>query len=281
MTKNGKEAELDVLAALNPTERVAYRVGRALNETEAGKRFSSLWGTYLSVPILGLTIRNRLHLEGVEHIPRRSMILAANHRTWFDLYATLIATWEHYPQTPYLYCPVRSGFFYEKPLGVVLNVGVSGNSMYPPVFRDERGPVLNRHAVDVCVRLLEWSPRVVVAMHPEGKRNPSDDPYALLPARTGIGRIALRSRADVLPTFVNGLPRSFKRLVQDRLEPTSEPVRVLVGAPVELADLYDRAEDPAAWREASERIMDAIAARGARDREIMAAWRETRGLASK
>jgi len=264
-----ENTEREVLAALNTTERVAYRVGRALNETEPGKRFSSLWGTYLSVPILGLTIRNRLHLEGAEHIPKRSVIIAANHRTWFDLYATLISTWSYYEDTPFLYCPVRSGFFYEKPMGVVMNVGVSGNAMYPPVFRDERGPVLNRHAVDVCVRLLAWSPRVVIAMHPEGTRNPSDDPYSFLPGKTGIGRIALRAQAPVLPVFVNGLPRSFKRLVQDRLDPKSVPVRVLMGAPVALDDLYHRADDSAAWREATDRIMGGIAERAARDREFM------------
>jgi len=263
----------EVDAALGGIERFAYRIGRTLNESVRGKRWSMAWGNYIAQPGLALTIRPRLHLEGGEHLPGRSLILAANHRTFFDLFAVLIATWDLYPEPPFLYCPVRSGFFYEKPLGSLLNLLVSGYAMYPPIFRDERGPVLNRSAVDACVRLLEWNPRVIVAMHPEGTRNQTDDAYALLPAKPGIGRIALRSRAPVLPVFVNGLPRTFGRLLEERFTAGIEPVRVLIGPPVGLDDLYDRADEPEAHREAAHRIVEAIRAGGERDRAFMADWR--------
>jgi 1-acyl-sn-glycerol-3-phosphate acyltransferase len=204
----------EVDAALTGIERYAYRWGRLLNETPFGKRVSGAWGSIFSVPWLGATIRPRYHIDGLEHLPQRSMIVVANHRTFFDLYAVMIAIWHHLPQSPWLYCPVRSNYFYDHPMGPFLNTLVSGNAMYPPIFRDERGPVLNRSAVDACVRLLDWQSRVVIAMHPEGTRSSNPDPYDLLPAKPGVGRIALRSRAPVLPIFVNGLPRTFGRLVR-------------------------------------------------------------------
>lgn len=258
---------------LSPFERFACRLGEQLNETHWGKRVSSAWGHRIAEPALALTIDRRLRLEGQEHLPSRSMLLATNHRTWFDQFAVMIALWEHFPEPPYLYCPVRSSFYYERPLGVALNLLVSGNAMYPPVFRDDRGPALNRSVVDTCVRLLDWSPRTVVALHPEGRRNPSDDAYALLPPKSGIGRIALASRAPVVPSFVNGLPRSFGALLRERMTPGVEPVRVFVGPPVDLADLYEAADEPGAHREASQRVMAAIAALGERDREFMRSWR--------
>jgi 1-acyl-sn-glycerol-3-phosphate acyltransferase len=119
------------------------------------------------------------------------------------------------------------------------------------------------------VRLLDWSPRTVVALHPEGRRNPSRDPYALLPPKSGIGRIALASRAPVVPSFVNGLPPTFGALLRERLRHDVEPVRVFVGPPVALDDLHPRAGEREAEREAATRVMQAIAALGERDRAFM------------
>lgn len=263
----------EILAALKPVEKLAYGVGALLNETEPGKLLSMRWGHHIAEPGLALTINNRIRLTGQEHLPHRSMILASNHRTWFDQFAVLIALWEHFDAAPFLYCPVRSGFYYERPLGVALNLLVSGNAMYPPVFRDDRGPVLNRNVVDACVRLLNRSPRSVVAMHPEGTRSHGDDPYTYLPPKPGIGRIALAARAPIVPTFVCGLPQTFSRLVRDRLSTGVEPVRVYVGPPVPLDDLYDAAEDREAHHEAAVRTMTSIAALGEQDRAFMATWR--------
>lgn len=260
------------LAALSPFERFAYRLGTQLNETHLGKRLSMTWGHRVAQPGLALTINNRIRLEGQEHLPRRSMMLASNHRTWFDQFAIMIALWDEFPEPPYLYCPVRNTFYYDRPLGVLLNLAVSGNAMYPPVFRDERGPALNQSVIDACVRLLHWSPRTVVALHPEGRRNPSDDPYALLPPKSGIGRIALASRAPVVPSFVNGLPPTFGALLRDRVTRGAEPVRVFVGPPVVLDDLHEHATCRDAQREASTRVMAAIAELGEKDRAFMKTW---------
>jgi 1-acyl-sn-glycerol-3-phosphate acyltransferase len=257
-------------SALTWTERAACLVGAALGETAPGRVVATQYQSRVSVPLLGLTIDNRLHLDGFEHVPLDgSFIFAANHRSYFDLYAIMLAIWDRFAEPPHLYCPVRTNFFYDKPAGIALNLAMCANAMYPPVFRDERGRTLNRHAVDRAVRLLHRSPRTIVAMHPEGRRSEGDDPYVLMAPKSGVGRIALAARRPVVPVFVNGLPPSFGALVRDRLSPHGTPVRVFIGAPVELADLYASAEDPEAHREAARRTMDAIALAGERDRAFM------------
>jgi 1-acyl-sn-glycerol-3-phosphate acyltransferase len=257
---------------LTPTEKVGCFLGSALAETHAGRAAAIRYQTHIVVPTLGLTVNNRLHVTGLEHLPRdRSHIIAANHRSYFDLYAVFLATWHEYPQPPYLYCPVRTTFFYEKPLGVLFNVTICANAMYPPVFRDGRARALNQYAVDRAVHLLDWSPRTVVAMHPEGRRSTGDDPYDFLPPKAGVGRIALRSRAPVIPTFVCGLPPRFGGLVRDRVRPDGQPVRVHFGPAVDLEDLYDAADDREAHQAAADRTMEAIGACGVVDRAWMAA----------
>lgn len=259
-----------VMAALKPNERLPYIVGRRLNETDLGKRLGMGWTRIGARPGLHQLIKHRLELRGQEHLPDRSFILVCNHRTWFDLYATTIAFWPLYEKVPYLYCPVRSTYYYERPLGAVLNIAASGNAMYPPIFRDDRGPVLNRLAVESCTRLLNWSPRTIIGIHPEGTRNPSEDPYTLLPAKPGVGYIAHDSRAPVIPAFVAGLPKKFGTIARDRFRAGAEPVRVWLGPPVALDDLLDAPADKPTAHAIADRSMDAVRALAEQDRAYMA-----------
>ena len=260
-----------ILAALKGNERLPYRIGSRLNESLWGKRLSMMWTRIGARPALLQVIENRLELRGEENLPRRSFILAANHRTWFDLYAITIAFWPCYADVPFLYCPVRSKFYYEGPLGVVLNLAVSGNAMYPPIFRDDRGAVLNQLAVESCTRLLDWSPRTIIGIHPEGRRNPAASPYEFLPPKPGIGYIAHDSRAPVVPAFVAGLPTDFRQIVRDRFRTHAEPIRVWIGAPVPLDDLCEGPATRMAAHAIADRTMLAIQALGALDRTYMSA----------
>lgn len=261
-------------STLTWTERAACAVGAGIAHTRLGRRAATWHQDKISVPVLGKVLEDRLFLFGAEHMPRdTSFILAANHRSYFDLYAVLLASWRVFDRPPHLYCPVRTTFFYERPLGVALNLAVCANAMYPPVFRDSRGPTLNRYAIDEAVHMLDTDPRTVIAIHPEGRRNESADPYTYLPAKSGVGRIGLRSQAPVIPVYVGGLPPAFSALLKARVLGQGPPIRVWLGAPVELSDLYGRAATPAAHHEASNRVMQAVAALGEDDRAYMAELR--------
>lgn len=257
--------------ALSRHERMGYRFGQVLRESDLGNRMATAWLNALTQHwMMGLSVPIS-HVDGVEHVPlHRSYILAANHRTYFDFHATIANLWWRYEEPPLLYCPVRSEFFYDHPLGPLFNMLICGYAMYPPVFRDDRGKHLNHYAVRKCVELLHASDRAILAIHPEGRRNKDPDPYRLGRPKPGVGRIALASRAPVIPLFINGLAPSFPQQVVRRFRP-SEPIRVFFGPPVDFGTLYDDPENPDAWQSASRRVMDAITACAARERAWMSA----------
>ena len=97
----------------------------------------------------------------------------------------------------------------------------------------------------------------VVAVFPEGTLTRDPDLWPMA-GKTGVARLALASRAPVVPIAQWGatelLPRYSKRL---RPFPRKQ-VHVLVGQPVALDDLYDRPRDSAVLREATDRVLDAI-----------------------
>ena len=98
-----------------------------------------------------------------------------------------------------------------------------------------------------------------VGICPEGTltRDPQLWP---MKAKTGVGRLALRTKAPVIPVAQWGaqsvlgryrkLPNLFHRAT----------ITVVAGPAVDLSDLYDRADDYHAQREATDRIMLAITA---------------------
>lgn len=269
------------VASLNPMERLSYRVGALINETPAGKWAASAYLTVFSQHWMRFFIHAVTQIEGLEHVPKdRSYILAANHRTFWDFYSAMCELWGHMPKghKPYLYCPVRSEFFYDRVVGGVVNLAVSGYSMYPPIFRDSRGSQLNDLAVQKCVDVLRFSPRTVLAIHPEGKRNRSDDPYALLPPKPGIGRIALAApEVPVIPVLLTGLSNDLKRIVAHRKRPDRSLIRIHFGPPVDLHDLHSHSAEPAAHKAASERVMQHIAALIPHDRAVRQAWAKQHG----
>lgn len=99
----------------------------------------------------------------------------------------------------------------------------------------------------------------VVAVFPEGTLTRDPDLWPMA-GKTGVARLALASRAPVVPIAQWGatdlLPRYSKRL---RPFPRKR-IQVRVGAPVPLDDLYDRPTDAVVLREATDRVLDAITA---------------------
>ena len=194
--------------ALAPFERLAFRVMRWAN-VGGGARLGALWQRWILEPIFGLLILRRLVVRGLdrlESIPEdASILLVANHRTFFDLFVLgwiLVRRWKGRWRTSF---PVRANFFYENPLGLLICLLLSGGSMFPPFFRKPRSKAFNRYSLSLVQGKLRRT-RNLVGFHPEGTRNKGDDPYQLLPAQPGAGEVALKSRPlVVVPAFVTGL----------------------------------------------------------------------------
>ena len=184
-------------------------------------------------------------IHGAEHVaglaPSRGVILASNHRSFFDFYIVLSYLQETHPWAlAPIFFPVRKAFFYERPSGILVNVLASGASMWPPVFRDERKSELNPLGFQQMAEALSYGS--ILGIHPEATRNLSDDPYTFLSAKPGLGRLVQVCDPEtlVVPVFILGLSNTFKTTVTRQFRPEGErgePIRVHFGEPWRCGDL--------------------------------------------
>jgi 1-acyl-sn-glycerol-3-phosphate acyltransferase len=217
------------------------------------------------------------HIHGFERLPRfaaeQSFILVANHRSFFDLYVvTAELVRRGLPQR--MMFPVRSSFFYTNPLGLFVNGVMSFFAMYPPIFRERRQAALNPTSLDELVWLLRRG-GIFAGMHPEGTRKRDDDPYTLLPAQRGVGRIIRDAKVPVVPVFINGLINDLSRQVRSNFDGTGTPVIAVFGAPVDFGDLLGQPSTPKTHQAIAERALEAVAALGQEEKALRAALRST------
>jgi 1-acyl-sn-glycerol-3-phosphate acyltransferase len=221
------------------------------------------------------SIKNLRQVHGLDRVPAfdpdKSYIIVSNHRSFFDLYV-VTAYFVRRGMPHRLLFPVRSNFFYDKPLGLVVNGVMSFFAMYPPVFRERHRAALNLASLDETVRLVKRG-GVFLGLHPEGTRNKGDDPYTLLPAQPGVGRIIHGSRATVIPVFINGLGNDIVRQVASNYTKTGAPVTVVFGAPVDFGDMVDAPASPRIYKKISEHARAAIEELGREERAIRADMR--------
>src|SRR5438067_5831513 len=179
-------------------ERLAFRVMRFLNVSRIGR----LWQRVMVTPFVGLVTSRRLRVHGLERLdgvpPDAPILLVANHRTFFDLFILGRILVTHPRLSRRLSFPVRSNFFYENPLGLLIAVVMTGGSMFPPFFRSADKKGMNRHSLDILIEKLR-TPGEMVGFHPEGTRNKTSDPYSMLPAQPGAGELAIKARPIVIP----------------------------------------------------------------------------------
>ena len=209
---------------------------------------------------LGLSRRVRLHgAEALRGVPRdASLVFVVNHRSFFDLFC-LVWVLRRAGVRQRLLFPVRSEFFYDHPLGPLLNLLVSGMSMFPPIFRHGRKRAMNERSLERCIAELR-RPGTALGFHPEGTRGRGPDPFSLQPPRPGVGRVVLGAPgARVVPVFLLGLGNSVLAEVwRNWRSPSQHPVHVSFGTDVNFDDLCEGPPGVASAR-AAERCLAAIA----------------------
>ena len=199
-----------------------------------------------------------------EGMPRRSILLVANHRSFFDLYV-ITARLVRAGMKNRMVFPVRSNFFYDRWLGLVVNFAMSFLAMYPPLFRERRKASLNLACLDELAWLMA-SGEVFVGMHPEGTRNKGPDPYTLLPARPGVGRLVHTARAVVVPVFINGLENDLWRQVRGNFDGSGKPIHVICGPPIDFSDLLAEPASGRVFQQIADRTLEHIGALGRKER---------------
>jgi len=229
------------------------------------------WGQrYVGSSWIHYFTRHLRHVHGVERLPElspdRSFILVSNHRSFFDLYVVTAELVRRGLPHRILF-PVRANFFYDTPLGFLVNGVMSFFAMYPPIFRDRSKLVLNVDSIGELVWMLRRG-GCFAGMHPEGMRNLTDDPYTFLPAQPGIGRVIHEARVSVLPVFINGLINQLGRQVASNFDGSGRPIVVVFGAPIDFGNLYQQRSSPRVHRAIAERTLEAIAELGHEERAI-------------
>ena len=214
------------------------------------------------------------HLQRLEPlVPDRSFILVCNHRSFFDLYV-LTAALLRWKLRHRIVFPVRSNFFYDTTAGFFVNGVMSFFAMYPPLFRDKRLTPLNALGLEELAGLLRAG-ETLVGIHPEGRRNPGSDPYALLPAKSGVGRLIHAARGvPVIPVFTNGLlPDNLPRQVLSNFDGTGIAIHSVFGTPIDFGDLLNEAASPRLFARLSQRCLDEVRKLGQEEKALRAAAR--------
>lgn len=228
------------LESLSRTERAAYKIADWVNRHL--KVPLIWWNRSFMFFIIWLCLGRRLkvhHLERVTHLNNNArVILAANHRTFFDFF---VITWVNYTYTSLsrrIFFPVRSTFFYDRIIGIILNFIMGCYSMFPPIMRSKEKKIFNQYSLArVNAELKDQG--VIIGFHPEGTRNKNPNYTTLLPARHGIGEVIHNAdEAIVIPVFIAGPTNDvIREFFINWFKAKQNPVVVYYGSPIKTTDL--------------------------------------------
>ncbi len=255
-------------ASLTRFERLAVRLVRRMNRGRwqrvwfVGQReIGARWIAALAAP--------NIEVHGQDHVAattrERPLVLAVNHRTFFDLYVIMSVLFRRLPGWRSTCFPVRGRYFYQRPGGLLLNAVMAWWSMYPPFFHEPRRRRFDQWAFGELAALCREGRGRLVGFHPEGTRNRNPDPYSYLPALPGIGRLIHTVRPQVIPAFIAGLSGSFGQMLVRRVR-GGEPIRVWFGPPIDYAEFLERPAAGRTYRAIAARVMDGIVGLGDQDR---------------
>jgi 1-acyl-sn-glycerol-3-phosphate acyltransferase len=247
-------------ATLRPIEKLQIRVIRRSFEPGAVDSTLRWFQRNVGARWIDLCTRNLRHVYGLDRLPeldpKKSYVCVCNHRSFFDLYlVTTLLVLEGMPHR--MLFPVRSNFFYDRPLGFAVNGAMSFFAMYPPIFRERQRAPLNLAGIDE----VAWLARrggAFIGMHPEGTRNKDGSAYDFLPAQSGVGRIIRQADVEVIPVFINGLVNDIVEQVTSNAKKKGVPIVVVFGKPVDFGGLLEETPSPRLYKRIADRSIDAI-----------------------
>lgn len=264
-------------ALLTPRERLFFSVADRVNRVPALKAAATQYLRSVSRPFVRSGSGRLLQPTGIENLaglaPDRGVLVASNHRSFFDLYVISDQMLRSCPWIARMYFPVRSEFFYTQASGTVVNAAMSMLAMYPPIFRDPARRPLNDYAIDV---LKEECTRVgtVIGIHPEGTRGTGDDPYTMLPAKPGTGEIIYHANPIVVPVFLLGLGNDIGKQIKSNFDGKGEPITVVYGKPLDLSAWRNEPPTVETYKAISNAVREAIMELGEQEKAL----RKERGL---
>lgn len=269
-------------AILTPTERTNFKISDFFNRDPEAKFVLSQLSATVGRGYVELATSNLCpdhHFDKFTKIdPSRGVMLVANHRSFFDLFAIVARLFTLYGNHHAIFFPVRSTFFYDHPLGQCVNIPLAMGSMYPPIMRDPNRKIWNRFSTDLLVELLK-NPRNMVGFHPEGTRSQTKDPYELLPAKPGAGELIYRARPNVVPVFLQGFPRyAWPGFLHNRglLKKDVLWAHMVMGDPINLEEELSLPDSKETYLTISQKVMKVIGELAEEEKVIRRSWDEQR-----
>jgi 1-acyl-sn-glycerol-3-phosphate acyltransferase len=263
------------LAVLAPMERIAFRVTRRMNQG-GWKRFWTFCQRTLGMGWIRVCTYNLMRVHGLEHVEavshERPILLVANHRSFFDMYTVSAELFRRTSWEKRLFFPVRGRFFYESPLGMLVNLLMGWWSMYPPFFAAGSNPIpekrdFDKYSMRVLVDLCQRGRGHLIGFHPEGTRNKNPDPYSFLPPKPGVGRLIKDAAPQVIPVFVAGLNNDLLRQVLGNWT-GGELIRIHFGPALDYTQFLSRRDGIRTYKEIADFVMSKINELAEQDRAL-------------
>ena len=211
----------------------------APTRTDEGYYFGPGWYRFGKI-LWGLLFRRygRLRVLGREYIPKQGpAVVTANHLSMLDPFLVGYT----------LGTPHPVAFMAKQELFTIPVVGYAIRQWGAfPVDRSRRDAGALRSALAVL------KSGEVLGMFPEGTRS---DTGELQELRTGALRLAIRTRAPLIPIGLEGSDRSLPRHAKF---PKPAKITVAYGAPLDLSRLYDHRPSEAEIEQCSEELREAI-----------------------
>ncbi len=263
-----ERSEADVL---NPFERIGFWLTHQMNiglwkglMTAGQRHIGSLW--------IYLATYNLMNVFGIENVETadvdKPIVLVANHRSFFDMYTVSSVLFRRTKRPVTLFFPVRGKFFYDNPVGWLVNLVMGWFSMYPPFFREDRDAKkreFDKYSMRRLIQLCSEGRGHVIGFHPEGKRNLEGGTYDLLPAQPGIGKVIYSAQPQVIPVFIAGLSNDLPKQILGNWR-GGEKVRIWFGKPVDLSQFYEKSDRLRTHKEIADHLMHQISALADQDR---------------
>ena len=263
------------IGVLSKPERLGFRLVHRMNlgvwkrlMTWCQRHIGSLW--------IFIATYNLMNVFGIENVEAtdadQPLVLVANHRSFFDMYTVSSVLFRRTKRPMVLYFPVRGKFFYDNPVGWVVNLVMGWFSMYPPFFRESgeaKKREFDKYSMRRLVQLCSDGRGHVIGFHPEGKRNREGSAYDMLPAQPGIGKVIYEARPAVVPVFIAGLGNDLPKQIMGNWTGGPE-IRIWFGRPIDFRGLYQKPDRLRTHKEIADFLMARIAELGEQDRAIFA-----------
>lgn len=198
------------------------------------------------VPLTSLFAK--IEIIDAHKLPREgSFVLAPSHSTEFDPLIVAVSVWRMGRAPRFM---AKESLFRVPVLGWALRA-----TGMVPVARSSSSSSA-RQTIEASEQLVEHGRGVIV--YPEGTLTRDPDLWPMR-GKTGAVRLALADGIPLIPMAHWGAQDILPRYGKLSLWPLRRRVTVIVGDPVDISDFGDRATQPVALAEGTDRLMAAIA----------------------